>query len=150
MDIAAGVGKTTTSHGLSQQQVDAAAAQAALQRARNVEAEAQKAYDQLAAARAQIDQALAKAGYEGAATYQIDERGLVVHVVADNVLFDSAQATLRPERREAARRGRPDVKGCPTRCGSRATPTSSRSTPAAPGPRTGSCRPTAPPRCCGT
>jgi chemotaxis protein MotB len=97
VDIAAGVGQTTTSQGLSQQQVDAAAAQAALQRAQNVQAEAQKTYDQLAAARAQIDAALARAGYSGAATYQIDERGLVVHVVADNVLFNSAQATLRPD-----------------------------------------------------
>jgi chemotaxis protein MotB len=96
VDIAAGVGESTTSQGVTKQQVDAAAAQAALQRAQNVEAEAQKAYEQLAAARAQIDAALTRAGYAGAATYQIDERGLVVHVVADNVLFDSAQATLRP------------------------------------------------------
>jgi chemotaxis protein MotB len=97
VDIAAGVGQTKTSAGLSQQQVDAAAAQAALQRAKNVQAEAQKAYDQLARARAQIEQALAKAGMAGAAKFQIDERGLVVHVVADNVLFDNGQATLRPD-----------------------------------------------------
>ena len=96
VDIAAGVGESTTSQGLTRQQVDAAAARAALQRAQNVQVEAQKAYDQLAAARARIDAALTKAGYAGAATYQIDQRGLVVHVIADNVLFDSAQATLRP------------------------------------------------------
>jgi chemotaxis protein MotB len=77
--------------------VDAAAAQAALQRAANVQAEAQKTYDQLAAARTQIDRALAKAGLSRAVTYQIDQRGLVVHVVADDILFDSAQATLRPQ-----------------------------------------------------
>jgi chemotaxis protein MotB len=97
VDIAAGVGETKTSAGLSQQQVDAAAAQAALQRAANVKAEAQHSYDQLAAARAQIDQALTKAGFAGAAKYQIDQRGLVVHVVADNVLFNSAKADLRPD-----------------------------------------------------
>src|SRR5436853_4930 len=49
-NIAAGVGETTTSQGLAQQQVDAAAAQAALQRAQNIQAEAKNAYDQLAAA----------------------------------------------------------------------------------------------------
>jgi chemotaxis protein MotB len=97
VDIAAGVGETKTSQGLSQQQVDDASAQAAVQRAKNVQAEAQQAYDQLAAARAKIDKALTAAGYQGAATYQIDQRGLVVHVVADNVLFNSAQATLRPD-----------------------------------------------------
>jgi chemotaxis protein MotB len=97
VDIAAGVGETKTSAGVSQKQVDAAAAQAALQRAQNVQAEAKDAYDQLAAARAAIDSALAKAGYAGAATYTIDQRGLVVHVIADKVLFDSAKADLRPE-----------------------------------------------------
>jgi chemotaxis protein MotB len=97
VDIAAGVGETKTSQGLSQQQVDAAAAQAALQRAQNVQAEAKNAYDQLAAARDAIDKALSDAGYSGAATYKIDERGLVVHIVADKVLFDQAKADLRPD-----------------------------------------------------
>jgi chemotaxis protein MotB len=113
VDIAAGVGENTTSAGVSQKQVDAAAAQAALQRAQNVQAEAQKSYDQLAAARAQIDQALTKAGYQGSATYQIDERGLVVHVVADNVLFNSAQATLRPEGSKLLDAVAPTIKGLP-------------------------------------
>lgn len=113
VDIAAGVGENTTSAGVSQKQVDAAAAQAALQRAQNVQAEAAKAYDQLAAARGQIDQALAKAGYKGSATYQIDERGLVVHVVADNVLFNSAQATLRPEGSKLLDAVAPTIKGLP-------------------------------------
>jgi chemotaxis protein MotB len=97
VNIAAGVGETKTSSGVSQQQVDAAAAQAALQRAANVQAEAATAYDQLAAARAAIDKALTAAGYSGAATYQIDQRGLVVHVIADKVLFDEAKADLRPD-----------------------------------------------------
>jgi chemotaxis protein MotB len=96
-DIAAGVGETKTSQGLSQQQVDAASAQAALQRAANVQAEAKSAYDQLAAAREAIDRALKAAGYSGAATYQIDERGLVVHVIADKVLFEEGKADLRIE-----------------------------------------------------
>jgi chemotaxis protein MotB len=77
-------------------EVDKAAAQAAAERAKRVAAEAKNAYDNLAAARAKIDQALTAAGYKGAARYQIDERGLVVHIVADAVLFDAEQATLRP------------------------------------------------------
>src|SRR3954453_11415329 len=81
VDIAAGVGETKTSQGLSQQQVDDAAAQAALQRAQAIQAEAKSAYDQLAAIRDQIDAALTAAGYPGAAKYEIDERGLVVHVL---------------------------------------------------------------------
>jgi chemotaxis protein MotB len=97
VDIAAGVGETKTSAGVSQKQVDAAAAQAAVARAQQVEAEATSAYSQLAAARDAIDKALDKAGYSGAATYQIDERGLVVHVIADKVLFDTAKADLRPD-----------------------------------------------------
>jgi chemotaxis protein MotB len=97
VDIAAGVGETTTSEGLSQKQVDQAAAQAALQRAQQLQAEAQNAYNQLAAARAAIDRALRAAGFAGAAQYQIDERGLVVHIIADKVLFDAAKADLRPD-----------------------------------------------------
>src|SRR3954471_403370 len=97
VNIAAGVGETTTSAGVSQPQVDAAATQAALQRAQNVQAEAKSAYDQLAAARDAIDKALTAAGYSGAATYQIDERGPVVPATADKVLCDEAKADLRPD-----------------------------------------------------
>ena len=46
-----------------------------------------------------MDAALAAAGYPGAAQYEIDERGLVVHIVADAVLFDAEAAVLRPEGR---------------------------------------------------
>ncbi|HYH24991.1 MAG TPA: flagellar motor protein MotB [Blastococcus sp.] len=84
---------------VDQAQVDQAAAQAAVQRAQNVAAEAQAAYAELAAARDKIEAALAAAGYSGAARYEIDERGLVVHIVADAVLFDAEEAALRPEGR---------------------------------------------------
>jgi chemotaxis protein MotB len=80
-------------------QVDKAAAQAAAERAERVAAEAQAAYDELAEARDRIDAALRQAGFRDAAKYEIDERGLVVHIVADAVLFDAEQATLRPEGR---------------------------------------------------
>ncbi|WP_104526445.1 OmpA/MotB family protein [Blastococcus atacamensis] len=84
---------------VQQAQIDQAAAAAALQRAENIAAEAKKAYDELAAARDKIEAALAAAGYSGAARYEIDERGLVVHIVADQVLFDAEEAVLRPEGR---------------------------------------------------
>jgi chemotaxis protein MotB len=96
VDIAAGVGQTKTSEGLSQQQVNAAAAQAALQRAANVQAEAKDAYSQLAAARDAINKALTAAGDQNSVSYTIDERGLVVHVIADNVLFAEGAAALQP------------------------------------------------------
>ena len=96
MDIAAGIAPGDKAE---QSEVDAAAAQAAAERAKRVAAEAAGAYDELAAARDAIDAALTAAGYAGAARYEIDERGLVVHIVADAVLFDAEEAVLRPEGR---------------------------------------------------
>jgi chemotaxis protein MotB len=86
-----------TSQSPAQSEVDAAAAEAAAQQAARVQVEAKVAYDQLAAVRDQIDAALTAAGYAGAAQYQIDERGLVVHVVSDGVLYDAESAALRPD-----------------------------------------------------
>jgi chemotaxis protein MotB len=94
VDIAAGIAPGEQA---SREDIDAAAAQAAAERAQRVAGEAQAAYDDLAEARAKIEAALAAAGYAGAARFEIDERGLVVHLVADQVLFDAEQADLRPE-----------------------------------------------------
>src|SRR6476661_2919454 len=96
VNIAAGIAPKQS---VAQSEVDAAAAKAAADRAKRVAAEAKTAYDNLAAARAKIDAALTAAGYKGAARYQIDERGLVLHIVADAVLFDAEKADLRPEGR---------------------------------------------------
>jgi chemotaxis protein MotB len=93
-DIAQGIANGEQA---DQAQVDKAAAQAAIQRAQNIAGEAQNAYDELAAAREKIEAALSKAGYGGAARYEIDERGLVVHIVADAVLFDAEEAVLQPK-----------------------------------------------------
>jgi chemotaxis protein MotB len=97
VDIAAGIAPGDKAE---QSEVDAAAAQAAAERAQRVAAEADTAYDELAAARDQIDAALQASGHSGAARYEIDERGLVVHIVADAVLFDAEEAVLRPEGRQ--------------------------------------------------
>jgi chemotaxis protein MotB len=93
--------------------VDAAAAAAAAERAQRIAAEAADAYEDLAAARDRIDAALTAAGYAGAARYEIDERGLVVHIVADAVLFDAEEAVLRPEGRQILDAVAPTLTGMP-------------------------------------
>ena len=94
IDVASAIPPDPT---VSDAQIDKAAAQAAAERAERVAAEAQAAYDELTEARRKIEAALAVAGYPDAARFEIDERGLVVHIVADAVLFDAEQARLRPE-----------------------------------------------------
>ena len=92
---------------------EAAAAAAAAERAQRIAAEAASAYDDMAQARAKIDAALTAAGYAGAAQYEIDERGLVVHIVADQVLFDAEHADLRPEGRQILDAVAPTLDGLP-------------------------------------
>jgi chemotaxis protein MotB len=94
VDIASAIPPDPT---VQKAQVDAAAAAAAAERAQRIAAEAAAAYDDLAETRRKIEQALATAGHSGAARFEIDERGLVVHIVADQVLFDAERAELRPE-----------------------------------------------------
>jgi chemotaxis protein MotB len=100
-----------------QEQVDAAAAQAALAEAERVAAEARAEHAELAAARAQIEAALEAAGHAGAARFEIDERGLVVHIVADEVLFDAEEAVLRPEGREILDAIAPTLSALPNQLG---------------------------------
>jgi chemotaxis protein MotB len=97
VDIAAGIAPGDKAE---QSAVAAAAAEAAAQRAQRVAAEAASAYEDMSDVRARIDAALAAAGYSGAARYEIDQRGLVVHIVADAVLFDAEEAVLRPQGRQ--------------------------------------------------
>jgi chemotaxis protein MotB len=110
VDIASAIPPDPT---VSEAQVEAAAAQAALERSERIQAEARSAYDNLAAAREQIQAALDAAGYSGAARFEIDERGLVVHIVADQVLFDAEQAVLRPEGRAVLDAVAPTLNGLP-------------------------------------
>ncbi|RBY95162.1 flagellar motor protein MotB [Blastococcus sp. TF02-8] len=102
---------------VQQAQIDKAAAAAAAQRAENIAAEAKQAYDDLAAAREKIEAALEDAGYTGAARFEINERGLVVHIVADQVLFDAEAAVLRPEGREILAAVAPTLTGLPNDLG---------------------------------
>lgn len=48
----------------------------------------------------QLQKALAKAGLAKGATFRFDERGLIVSIATDSVLFDSGSATLRPQGRK--------------------------------------------------
>ena len=70
----------------------------ALNRARAAEngAAAKSQYASLKEVERRLDAALVKAGYPRMARYKIDERGLTVSIITDKVLFDSAQARLRP------------------------------------------------------
>lgn len=76
--------------------VDRLAVEAEIEKERKgrVRQEAEVNYANLAQARAAIERALRKAGYPRAARYQITERGLVVSIIADQVLFASASAHL--------------------------------------------------------
>jgi chemotaxis protein MotB len=75
----------------------AAAEAAAAQQAHQTAAEAQGAYDQLSEVRDALQASLAAAGQSGAAEFVIDERGLVVHVVSDPVLFAPESAALQAQ-----------------------------------------------------
>jgi chemotaxis protein MotB len=101
----------------AEEAVDAAAAEAARQEAQRVAAEAQAEYDELAAARDAIDAALAAAGYADTARYEIDERGLVVHIVSDPVLFGPEEADLRPQGRDILDAVAPTLAALPNRLG---------------------------------
>jgi chemotaxis protein MotB len=114
IDIASAIAPEQT---VAQAELDAAAAQAALAEAQQVAAEAQAQYEDLAAVRDRIEAALAAAGYAGAARYEIDERGLVVHIVADQVLFDAEQAVLRPEGRQILDAVAPTLRELPNSLG---------------------------------
>ncbi|SDN43885.1 flagellar motor protein MotB [Geodermatophilus sp. DSM 45219] len=110
IDIASAIAPEQT---VEQAEVDAAAAAAALAEAQQVAAEAQAQYEDLSEIRDQLDAALTAAGYAGAARYEIDERGLVVHIVADQVLFDAEEAVLRPEGRAILDAVAPTLSGLP-------------------------------------
>jgi chemotaxis protein MotB len=114
VDIASAIVPEQT---VAQAEVDAAAAQAALAEAQQVAAEARAEYQDLAEVREQIEAALTAAGHAGAARFEIDERGLVVHIVADQVLFDAEQAVLRPEGRQLLDAIAPTLRGLPNSLG---------------------------------
>lgn len=98
-EAAAAANSTTKGNKAStgQQRTDSVT-QEALNRARAAEnsTTAKSQYASLKEVERRLDAALVKAGYPRMARYKIDERGLTVSIITDKVLFDSAQARLRP------------------------------------------------------
>jgi chemotaxis protein MotB len=84
--------------GTEQTDEEKAAAEAvAREQAQRTAAEARGAYDELSRVREDLKAALAAAGQSGAAQFVIDERGLVVRVVSDPVLFAPESAALQAQ-----------------------------------------------------
>ncbi len=69
----------------------------------------------LKAARKQLQAALTKAGMPNGATFRFDERGLVVTIATDKVLFPSASATLQPGGRRILAALAPTLRKLPNR-----------------------------------
>ena len=63
------------------------------------QAQVRREVENLKKAEAELKAALARAGVPRGATFRFDERGLVVTVATDKVLFDSASANLRAQGR---------------------------------------------------
>jgi chemotaxis protein MotB len=72
------------------------AARAALEEKLAEQAASSQEVADLLEARKAIEQALVDKGMAGAVRFRLDERGLIVSVVTDDVLFELGQASLRP------------------------------------------------------
>lgn len=76
--------------------LDVEAAKQALEEKQRREADALRETSDLTEAQEKIREALVERGMEGSVRFRIDERGLVVTVVTDDVLFELGSATLMP------------------------------------------------------
>jgi chemotaxis protein MotB len=65
--------------------------------------------------RKQLEQALAKAGLRNGATFRFDERGLIVTIATDDVLFGSGSAVLRDQGRRILAALAPTLRRVPNR-----------------------------------
>jgi chemotaxis protein MotB len=79
--------------------IDVEAAVAALEEKQAREAAVVQEADDLRAAREKILAALVARGMQDSVEFEVDERGLVVTVVTDDVLFELGSATLQPKGR---------------------------------------------------
>lgn len=77
-------------------QVEAIVDEVERQRQDQTRRAAEAAFDDLDRIRRAINRALRASGHQGAARYQVTERGLVVSITTDRVLFESASADLMP------------------------------------------------------
>ena len=98
--IDGGSGLLSQQQGTDQVDVDVAAAVAALHSQRSRASAVEKERDDLEAARRRILESLKAKGLEDSVRFRIDERGLVVTIVTDDVLFDLGSADLRDAGRQ--------------------------------------------------
>lgn len=89
--------------------------QQALQKQREQERAFNAEMQKLAKIRDQIERNLKRRGLKDAVVIQVDERGLVVNIVTDKVLFDSGEATLRKDGKAVLGIIAPAVKDLPNR-----------------------------------
>lgn len=78
-------------------------------------AAAAKEASKLTKAQKDIEKALAAAGLSKSATFRIDERGLVVTIATDKVLFDNGSAVLQPKGQQILDVITPTLAGLPNR-----------------------------------
>jgi chemotaxis protein MotB len=76
-------------------------------------ASVKKEVEKLEKARKKLKQALSKAGLANGATFRYDERGLVVTIATDNVLFPSGSDQLQPQGRKILDTLGPTLLGLP-------------------------------------
>jgi chemotaxis protein MotB len=79
------------------------------------EAQLRQEVDNLKAAKKALQAALDRAGVPRGATFRFDERGLVVTIATDKVLFDSGSARLLPQGRRILDALEPTLAGLPNR-----------------------------------
>jgi chemotaxis protein MotB len=79
------------------------------------EAQLRQEVANLEAAKKALQAALARAGVPKGATFRFDERGLVVTIATDKVLFDSGSAQLLPQGRRILDALEPTLAGLPNR-----------------------------------
>ncbi len=73
-----------------------------------------KEVNNLKKAQEELQKALTKAGLKNGATFRFNERGLVVTIATDNVLFENASATLMPRGEKILRTLARPFAPCPT------------------------------------
>ncbi len=77
------------------------------------EAQVKGEVNNLKKAQKDLQKALQKAGLKNGATFRFDERGLVVTIATDNVLFDSGSAVLQPRGERILRALGPTLRALP-------------------------------------
>ena len=82
---------------------------------RTQQAQLKQEVDNLKKAETALKAALARAGVASGATFRFDERGLVVTIATDKVLFDSGSAQLRPQGRRILDALEPTLAALPNR-----------------------------------